>query len=127
MRLARNVIPQMLAEARSIVDVSSVVQRLWQTYGPPREGQHDLLRSWQNLSEERDATIDVDGLSRHGAGSLGTKKQGSLRDFLRGLRAALQQAVQKTGQLLLFAHAHFFREHSAQIFGHLRFRYGSGA
>src|SRR5260370_7349023 len=84
MRLARNVIPQMLAEARSIVDVSSVVQRLWQTYGPPR-------------------------------------------DFLRGLRAALQQAVQKTGQLLLFAHAHFFREHSAHIFAHFRFPYSSGA
>src|ERR1700730_17449271 len=50
-------------------------------------------------SEEGSAAVDVNGLARHGAGSVRTQKQRSMRDFVGGLSPALQNGLQKTRKL----------------------------
>lgn len=85
---------QMLAEARSVVDISLMDSR--------KEAQ--VARGWSPVrgmqlaepSEERGAAVHVDGLAGHGAGLFGAQEQRGFCNFFRRLRAALQQAIQKT-------------------------------
>jgi hypothetical protein len=49
--------------------------------------------------KECSAAIHVDGLTCHGAGSVGAKEQRRMRDFVGGLPAALQNGLQEAGKL----------------------------
>jgi len=49
--------------------------------------------------KERGAAVYVDGLARDRAGSVRAQKQRSVRDFVGGLSASLQNGLQKTGKL----------------------------
>src|SRR5437879_5037332 len=53
----------------------------------------------RNFSVERDAAIDIDGLTGHGTGLLRAKKKCGARNFLRGLGTALKKSTQEAGQL----------------------------
>src|SRR5690348_1558745 len=67
-----------------------------------RENSCSLL---QPSSEERGAAIDVDGLPGDGARLARTKKESRARDFVGRLPAALQNHVQKSGELFFGADA----------------------
>src|SRR5437762_10634297 len=73
-------------------------------------------------SVESHAAVDVDRLPCHCGRLLRAKEQSSARDFVCGLRTALQQTIQKARQLLFRADAHFLCQDRAELLRHLRFR-----